>query len=549
VQAARGPGAGPEAKVALWVTGLAIIVLLIACANVANLLLARALSRRREIALRLALGVSRTRLMRQLLTESLVLAALGGALGLATAQWGGGVLRALFLPPDFATTAFTDKRTLVVAFVATIAAAFLTGIAPLSQALRYQLASTLNAGSRDAGGRSSTLRTSLLLFQATLSVVLLVGAGLFARSLQNVRTSHLGFDVDPLLVIDQHLRGTPLTAAERLALERRLVEEARTIPGVVSVTPSPSIPYWGFEGRGLWVPGVDSVENLGSFYLQTGNADFFRTYGTRILRGRAFDDRDDATAPRVIVVGERMAGLLWPGRDPIGQCVHIEQEAAPCSTVIGVAEEMHIHSLTGQRDAQGEIERDYTYSVPIAQYGAPAGTLAIRMAGDAIDYTESVRKRLQPLMPGAAYVTAEPLRNIVDPMMRSWRTGATLFAAFAALAVALAGIGLYSVIAYGVAQRRQEIGVRLALGASRGHVMRLVVSGGLRLVIIGVALGMLLAFWAAHWVTPLLFHESPKDPFVYGAVAAVLIGVALAATAMPALAASRVDPNVALRTD
>jgi ABC-type antimicrobial peptide transport system permease subunit len=171
------------------------------------------------------------------------------------------------------------------------------------------------------------------------------------------------------------------------------------------------------------------------------------------------------------------------------------------------------------------------------------------MSGDATDYAESVRRRLQPMMPGAAYVTTEPLRNIVDPMMRSWRTGATLFAAFAGLALALAGVGLYSVIAYGVAQRRQEIGVRLALGASRGHVVRLVVSGGLRLVIAGVALGMVLALWAAHWIAPLLFHESPTDPFVYGAVAAVLIGVALAATGVPAHAASRVDPNVALRSD
>lgn len=536
-------------KVVVWITGVALIVLLIACANVANLLLARAITRRREIALRLALGVSRSRLMRQLLTESLVLATLGGIVGLATARWGGGILRALFLPPDFATTTLADSRTLVVALVTTVGAAIITGIAPITQALRYKLAHALSAGGRDAGAQSSALRTGLLLFQATLSVVLLVGAGLFARSLHNVRVSHLGFDVDPLLVIDQNLRGNKLTNAERIALERRLTDEARATPGVVSVTPSPSIPYWGFEGRGLWVPGVDSVMNLGNFFMQAGNADFFRTYGTRIIRGRAFDDSDGPRSPRVIVVGERMANVLWPGRDPIGKCVRIGEATTPCATVIGVAEEMHIHSLPGQRDSHGETERDYTYSVPIMQSDGPAGTLAVRVAGDATDYGELVRRRLQRLMPGSAYITAEPLRNMVDPKMQSWRTGATMFVAFASLALALAGIGLYSVIAYGVAHRRQEIGVRIALGASRPHVVRLVVSGGLRFVIVGVALGMVVAFWAARWIAPLLFQESPKDPLVYAAVAGALIGVALVATAMPALAASRVDPNVALRAD
>ena len=217
--------------------------------------------------------------------------------------------------------------------------------------------------------------------------------------------------------------------------------------------------------------------------------------------------------------------------------------------MIGVAEEMHIHSL--RASATGAARRSATTRIPfrVVQYDDPAGTLAIRVAGDATDYAESVRRRLQRIMPGAAYVTAEPLRSMVDPKMRSWRMGATMFVAFAALALALAGIGLYSVIAYGVAQRRQEIGVRIALGASRRHVVRLVVRGGLRLVIAGVALGIVVALWAARWIAPLLFQESATDPLVYGAVAAVLIGVALVATSMPAFAASRVDPNVALRAD
>jgi putative ABC transport system permease protein len=547
IQLGRGPEAGPEAKVVVWVAAVALIVLLIACANVANLLLARALSRQREIALRLALGVSRSRLARQLFTESLVLAALGGAIGLAVAHWGGSVLRTLFLPPEFGTGFVTDTRTLIVAFSVTVAAALLTGSAPLWQALRYNVSLTLNAAGRDTGSRPSALRTALLLLQATLSVVLLIGAGLFVRSLYNVRTTHLGFDVDPLVVVTENLRGSKVTNVEQIALEHRLLTAARSIPGVVSATRSPSVPYWGFEGRGLFVPGVDSVMTRGNFFMQPGDPTFFATYGTRIIRGRSFDERDGPKSAPVIVISEGMANLLWPGSEAIGKCIRIEEATAPCRAVIGVAEEMRVHSFTGRGRRDGR--RDFTYAVPMTQYEYPAGTIVVRVAGDAADYAESVRRYLQPSMPGAAYVTAVPLRTIVDPQMQSWRMGATMFAAFAALALALAGIGLYSVIAYGVAQRRQEIGVRIALGASRPHVVRLVVRGGLRLVVLGVLLGASISLAAARWVAPLLFQESPRDPLVYGAVAAVLVTVSLVATALPALAASRVDPNLALRAD
>jgi predicted permease len=540
---ARGRYAKP-----LYLLMLAVgIVLLIACANVANLLLARAISRQREIALRLALGVSRLRLMRQLITESLVLATLGGLVGLAIAQWGGAVVRVFFLPPDFATSTLTDTRTLAVAIVSTIGAALLTGITPLSQASRHGLALTLNAAGRAASSRPSALRAGLLIFQATLSAVLLIGAGLFVRSLHNVRSTHLGFDVDPLVVVNENMRGGKYTDVDRVALERRLLDEVRAMPGVVSATRSPSVPYWGFEGRDLFVPGVDSVSTLGVFFLQPGDADFFRTYGTRIVRGRAFDATDGPSSARVMVVSEGMADALWPGRDPIGKCVRIDKPIGPCTTVIGVAEEMRVHSFSGRGMRDGR--RDYTYAIPMTQYEYPAGTLVVRVAGAAADYAEPIRRRLQILMPGAAYLTAVPLRTMVDPQMRSWRLGATMFVVFATLALVLAGIGLYSVMAYGVAQRRKDIGIRLALGASRPHVVRLVVRGGLRLVVAGIVLGVASALGAARWVAPLLFEESPKDPVVFALVATVLVCITLVATAMPAIAASRVDPNVALRSD
>jgi len=540
VQLGRGPQAGQDAKVVLWVGGVALIVLLVACANVANLLLSRAVKRRREIALRLALGVSRGRLIRQLLTESLVLAVVGGVVGVAAAQWGGAVLRAIFLPGEPASV-IADARTLAVALLATVAAALLTGIVPAIIGSRSDLARSLAAASRDAGAAKSRARTALLVFQAALSVVLLVGAGLFVRSLQNVRGMRLGYDVGPVSVVSLNLRGVKLTPAEANMLGARLVDAARGVPGVSLVSPVASVPFWSNEGRGLYVPGVDSVRKLGRFILQAGNVDYFRVSGTHILRGRGFDASDGPNAPRVVVVGDGMAKLLWPGQDPIGKCIRISADTAPCTTVVGVAEEMRMRAL--------DDVREHTYYLPFTQYNDAPSELFIRVAGDAADYSGVIRRALQPLMPGAAYVNVRPLRELVDPRMRGWQFGATMFLAFGGLALALAAVGLYSVIAYGVAQRQKELGVRIALGASRGSVVRLVVAGGVRVVALGVGIGALIALWAGRWIGTLLFNESPKDPVVYAAVSGILVIVAIVATALPALSAARVDPNVALRAE
>ena len=379
------------------------------------------------------------------------------------------------------------------------------------------------------------------MLQAALSVVLLVGAGLFVRSLLNVRQLHLGYEVDPVLVVTENRRGATMSKEENIALERRLAEEARTLPGVVGATPAPSIPFWAFEGRELIVAGIDSVSLLGTFLMQAGNADYFRVMGTRLVRGRGFGAGDQASAPPVTIVSEGMARALWPGQDPLGRCFRIGDDTAPCATVVGVAEDLHIHSLS---DA-----REYTYYVPIEQFGDATGMLLVRVSGDAARHAETVRRRLQRLMPGTAYLTVVPLRTMVSVPMQSWRFGATMFVAFGALAVVLAAVGLYSVVAHGVAQRRQEIGVRLALGAPRARIVAMVMRGGVTLVLAGLVLGGLIAAGAAPRVAPLLFRESPRDPVVYLGVAVILIAVVLLATVVPATAASRVDPNVALRTD
>ncbi|MEO8451238.1 MAG: ABC transporter permease [Gemmatimonadota bacterium] len=541
VQHARGPNESTVAKLATWVTGVAAIVLIIACANVANLLLARALKRRREIALRLALGVSRLRLLSQLLTESIVLAALGGALGLIIARFGGTVLRALFLPADAGSGSILDLRTIAFAAVVALLAGILTGLAPVLQARRADLASALKTGARDGTYHQSRTRSGLLVLQGALSVVLLIGAGLFVRSLQNVEQTRLGYDVDPVLYVDPTLRGVDLSNDERAALGKRLLEAANAIPGVETATRAVTVPFWTSMSTDLFVAGIDSVRKLGTFQLQSSSPEYFATIGTRILRGRGLEAGDRKGAPLVAVVSEAMAKTLWPGKDAIGQCFKVDADSLPCTTVVGIAEGIKQRSLSDDPGLQ--------YYLSIEQFHPEDMALFVRMRGDAADQAETVRRLLQPVMPGGSYLAVTSMREIIDPQTQSWRLGATMFVVFGGLALVLAAIGLYSVIAYNVAQRRQELGVRIALGAQAADVLRLVVGEGVRFAVAGILIGGAIAFLAGRWIGPLLFAQSPHDPLVFGAVTGVLLAVAVAASVIPARRASQVDPNVALRAD
>jgi predicted permease len=321
-----------------------------------------------------------------------------------------------------------------------------------------------------------------------------------------------------------------------------MIDVARALPGVSHAVLAASIPFWSNEGRGLWVAGVDSINRRGRFLLQAGSPGYFDAMGTRVLRGRPFDERDAANAPKVVVVSEGMARTIWPDQDAIGECLRISEPDAPCSTVIGIAEDMRVRSLT---DA-----REFTYYIPIAQYDAvPYAQLLVRAQGRASDQVAPLRRALQAVMPGAAYVNVAPLSQLIDPNLRAWRFGATMFVAFGGLALVLAAIGLYSLIAYGVAQRTHELGVRMALGAPAAHVVRLIVAGGVRLAVAGVAIGGAVALWIAPRLESVLFQQNPRDPLVFGGVAVVLLVVAMLASAAPAWRAARVDPNLTLRTD
>jgi predicted permease len=542
----RGPNQTSAARVAALVAGMALVVLLIACANVANLLLARALTRRRETAVRLALGVSRRRLLSHLLTESVLLALAGGIAGLAVAQWGGTALRVAILPPDTAgVPVVTDVRTLIVVGIAIVAAGVLTGVAPAWQARRVDVTRDLKLGGRDGMMNRSRSRVALLIVQGALSVLLLVGAGLFVRSLHNVRHLRLGYDVEPVVLAHLHMRGVRLDSAHAVALRERLLDAARRVPGVAHAAVHIGVPLDGVRtnGLGLSVPGLpaETIRHLPDIGSDIVTPDYFATMGTRIVRGRGFGAADVAGAPIAVVVSATMAKTLWPGHDALGQCLKLRGEKSPCATVVGIAEDIKAMNL---RDDSGL----FLY-LAATQARLPFMTLAVRVHGDAALYAGAVRRALQEEMPGAAYVTVEPFADVVGESMRSWRLGATMFIAFGGLALTLAAIGLYSVISYNVAQRTRELGVRRALGAQATDVVGLVVRQGVVLGGVGIAMGTVIALIASSRIAPLLFDVSPREPAVYGLVGVVMLVVALAASFIPARRAARVDPNVALRSE
>ncbi|HEX7024431.1 MAG TPA: FtsX-like permease family protein, partial [Gemmatimonadales bacterium] len=500
------------------------------------------LRRRRETAVRLALGVSRGRLLAQNLTESLLLALLGCAAGVAIAQWGGAALRRLFVRHISALDVVTDGRTLLVAAGLAVLGGLLTGIGPAVLAGRQNLAGSLKAGARDGGQHRSRTRSALLILQGALSVILLVGAGLFVRSLNNVRALRMGYDAEPVLLASANLRGMRLTDPEQEALGRRLLEAGQGMPGVEHAAWVSAAPFLSSSATGLYVQGIDSVRKLGRFTFQSTTPDYFRTMDTRILRGRSFTAADSRGAPLVAVVSESMGRALWPGEEALGQCMRVGSDTVPCTTVIGIAEDAVERRFSG--------EQKFMYYLPIDQYEPASGfALMLRMRGDPAAQQETVRRVLQRVMPGQGYVLVQRFSDIIDTQRRSWRVGATMFVAFGMLALLVAAVGLYGVITYDVAQRRHEIGVRIALGARSSDVVRLVVGQGVRFALLGVALGLGFALFGAKWIQPLLFEQSARDPATYGLVAFLLLIVAVLASSLPARRATKADPNTALREE
>ena len=541
-----------ETRVSRWLLAVAVIVLLIACANVANLFVARAARRRREVAVRLALGVGRGRLVRLLLAESTVLALAGGGLGVALAFGGGNFVRGVLLPNVAWTDAAVDVRVLAVTAVAAILTGLLVGLVPALQGTRVALVSALKTGTRDGGSGRSRLRTVLTVTQAALSVVLLVGTGLFVQSLWRVNRLELGLEPNRVVMLSFDWPSVPGQSQEDRAVSRvrqnsfyeTALARVRALPGVERAAVVIGTPFRSSNSTALRVPGIDSIPKLagGGPYIRSVSDDYFATAGTRVLRGREFSAADVSSGAPVAIVNETMARALWKDRDPIGQCLLID--TLPCSSVIGVVEDARRFQLREDPAMQ--------YYIPLGRerlLGFGGRRLFIRPAGDAAALGAGVRREILRLDPTIGYVTVEMMQDALDPQIRPWRLGATMFGVFGALALVVAAIGLYSVIAYLVAQRRHELGVRIALGAQVGDVAALVIRYGVGLAAVGTVIGSVLALNGARWIEPILFETSPRDPKVFAVVVGVLLIVALLASLVPAWRASRVDPIDALRSD
>ena len=545
VHEAIGPLASRDAKLSVWLGAMCAIVLLIACANVANLLLARAVQRKREIAIRLALGASRGRLARQLLADSAVLGVLGGAAALLITLWVGPVLSASLLS-DSTTTAGLDTRVLLFAVVAVLVTVVLAGFAPAYHASAPDLSSALKSGEREGTFQRSPVRTGLLVGQVALTLVLLTGAGLFVSSLRHVQGLRLGFDADRLIVASVDLQRLGYKRPATNALYEDMRERVKRLPGVSGASLAVGHPFgWAFVVT-LFVPGLDSLPQAtsGGPYFEAVTPDYFRTMGAAVRRGRALVPTDVAGAQRVAVVNETMARRYWPGQDPLGKCLKIISPATPCTEVVGVVEDARLNSVT---DEGGAIQ----YFIPLAQAdsvtSSPVTALLVRTNGPADALVGAVRRTIQETAADLPYPSIDPMPRLFASQLRPWRLGSILLSLFGALGLVLAAIGLYGVLSYVVSQRTQEMGVRIALGAGRREILGLVMGQALRVTGWGLVLGTAAALAVGRAIASLLYGVKPHDPLVLSLVILILGAVAAVASYLPARRATNVDPMVALR--
>jgi putative ABC transport system permease protein len=543
VRRAAGPDRPPEMQSLFWISGVAILVLVIACANVLNLMLARALKRQREIAMRVALGVSRGRLLLQAVTEGTLLALASGIASLAVAHWGSAAVRSLFIgDAEASTTVVGDARTLALVFGVSVLIGLVTGLAQVPLAQKGNLAETLRAGGKALGAPRARIRTALLVLQGALSVVLLVGAALFIGSLRAAQSVPKGYDMSQVLVVSPVFRSGTTTNAR--AAQLALLETARAMPGVQHASLVTGAPLWRTGRWPIFVAGIDSVSRLGEFTANAVSSGYFDAMGTRLLSGRPIQASDDSASAGVAVVGRGMAAALWPGQDAIGRCMRIVADTAPCTTVVGISEDIV------QSNYQLGEQKRYHYYLSVNQIPATGPRfLLVNVAGSPAVETERVRKALQAVMPGNSFVTVRPMESLLDGTYRTWRLGSSMFLCFGVLALIVASVGLYGLIGYEVTQRMHELGVRVALGARRMDIIALVVGRTLKLVLVGIVLGGSAALVGSRWLEPLLFRQSSTDARAYGIVGATMLLVALLASAVPALRASQADPNRSLRAD
>lgn len=533
-----------QSSLAILMAAVAV-VLLIACANVANLLLARAASRRKEIAVRIALGGSRLRLIRQMLTESLVLATFGAAIGLTLAFWTARFLPA-FLSP-YAAGGNIDARpdASVFAFTAalTVLTTLLFGLAPTLQASRPDLVTALKETTAMAGrgAHRISLRHGLVVTQVALSMVALISAGLFVRSLREAYIANPGFDPHNVLLaaFDPFLNGYDESRGREFY--RQLVERVRNLPGVQSATLARRLPLTlgGIAFANVTIDGyAPAPEEDMRLNYETVGPHYFRTMGIPLAHGRDFDERDNERAQRVVVINETMARRYWPKGGALGQRLKLTNDWLE---IVGIAKDVKNRSLS-------EAPQAFLY-LPLFQDYRSNMILVTRTATNPDQAIHAVQSAVAGLDTGMPIFDVKTFEEHIGVSLFLQRMAATLLSIFGLLALALAALGLYGVMAYAVSQRTRELGIRISVGASRGDVLKLILRQGVTLAAIGITGGLVTALAVTRFAANLLYGISPADPLTFTLIAVVLFAVALLAGYLPARRATRIDPMIALRSE
>ena len=532
----------PVAALLMTVVGL---LLLIVCSNLANLMIARALGRRREIAIRLAVGAGRGRLIRQLLTESLVLAVAGGALGLLLA-WGITTAIVRFQPPMLISLSLDlglDATVLAFTFGVAVLAGLLFGLVPALQATKPQLVSALKDVPSTVGSRYRRfgVRNVLVVAQVAISMVLLVGAGLFVRSLIAAQDIDPGFEGERAVVMTLAPGLTDWDRDHRDEVLARLLERTRALPGVESATMASRLPLGAaVQTNEIYPVGAEiNLESPPSVDVTRISPDYFRTLDVVLLEGRDFTESDDREAPLVVIVSEAAARQHWPGESALGKTLRLGDPDGEVRTVIGVARDTKVRTL-------GEAPRPFVYQA-YRQSNENFMSLVARTSGEPSSLLPVLQREVRTIAADLPVMELKTMAEHMGLMLFAPRMGGILLAVFGGLAALLATIGLYGVVAYTAALRTREVGIRVSIGASPSDVIRLMIGQGTVLVGVGAVIGLVLAFVATRPLGSMLYGVGVSDPVTFGGVGLLLVGVGIAATLIPALRAARLDPVKALR--
>jgi predicted permease len=530
----------------LWVLLLAVgFILLIACVNVANLLLVRAADRQKEMALRLALGAGRGRIVSQLLSESLLLALLGGAFGVLLGSWMLEGLLAL-APGNIPQLGRVSLSNTVLLFTLGVSAltSVLCGLLPALQASRVDLHTTLKAGGRlSAGAGRDATRKTLLVVEVSLALVLLVGAGLLVRSMGRALSVDLGFNPDHLLTMRVDLPEKAYDDARRQIFHDECLTRVSALPGIRSAAITYALPIDGSQmNRGFSAVSKAGSQRGGASYMPV-SANYFEVMGIRLLKGRVFTAADTANSVRVVIVNETLAQRVWPGEDPTGQRLKWGSPESdwPWLEVVGVVADVKLNGVERDTPSQGYV--------PFSQHPTGLQWLVARTTGDPLQVAAAVERAIHAIDKDLPVVSIRSMEQLLSRSMAQRRLTLVLLVSFAALALVLAAVGIYGVISYSVRQRTHELGVRMALGAQTSDVLKMILAQGLKLTLFGVVIGLGAAFALTRWMETLLFHVRPTDPLTYTAIAVALTLVALFACYIPARRATKVDPMIALRCE